>query len=517
MSWLAGAAGRRLAAVLGVLHVERVGVDVGDLGAGGAGEVAVDVGRARDAGEHRAAVTGLHAQAQLAVDVVVAGDPARDVAVDVDLLGRERRRSRPCSDGWRSRSSRGGRAGRRPTADAAERRRRRARAPITARRRSRRCGAPPWPGGRRRDGGGGCGGLGRSGVMGAPYGLGFGSRHGPSRGASDDPRQQASRPCGSPPCAGALGRPALAAGSGLGRSRRTRRRRRARRISTASAAASARTHAGVPSPAARSGDGGRLGRAEDLARGVGAGGGDEDVARPGGQEVRHVEAAGAAHQRRDALLEQQALRAARPRPGCARQPTFTSAPSAYCGRILRARSRALGQRRLGVASASTSGMPQRRQNRSAVVVLASRTTGTRAGAIRADLQLGLGDLRRRRSARRATSALAVLDADDHVQRVGIEGEVDVGLRRHRRRARVRVVDRAELVAPRPRSPSGSRTAPSRRSRSAAGWRRRCARGGRRRPRRRARRSCRSTRSARPRARGRRSRRAARGRSASARR
>ena len=52
---------------------------------------------------------------------------------------------------------------------------------------------------------------------------------------------------------------------------------------------------------------GRLVRAEQLAGEGGAGGGDEDLARAGGQEVRHVGAAGAAHERRDALLEQQAL------------------------------------------------------------------------------------------------------------------------------------------------------------------------------------------------------------------
>ncbi len=46
---------------------------------------------------------------------------------------------------------------------------------------------------------------------------------------------------------------------------------------------------------------------EDLARELDAGLGDEDVSRPGGQEVRHVEAAGAARQRRDALLEQDPL------------------------------------------------------------------------------------------------------------------------------------------------------------------------------------------------------------------
>ena len=65
MSWLAGAAGRPSPPCSAYSHVERVCVDVGDLGAGGAGEVAVDVGGARDAGEHRAAVTGLHRRRSL--------------------------------------------------------------------------------------------------------------------------------------------------------------------------------------------------------------------------------------------------------------------------------------------------------------------------------------------------------------------------------------------------------------------------------------------------------------------
>ena len=47
--------------------------------------------------------------------------------------------------------------------------------------------------------------------------------------------------------------------------------------------------------------------AEHLARGLLARGRHEDVARAAGQEVRHVEAARAAGERRDALLEQQAL------------------------------------------------------------------------------------------------------------------------------------------------------------------------------------------------------------------
>ena len=79
--------------------------------------------------------------------------------------------------------------------------------------------------------------------------------------------------------------------------------------------------------AERGRDGERRRRRGSRAR-LGARGRDEDVARAGGEEVGHVEAAGAAHQRRDALLEQQALRAARPRPGCAPWRRGTSGPSA---------------------------------------------------------------------------------------------------------------------------------------------------------------------------------------------
>ena len=63
--------------------------------------------------------------------------------------------------------------------------------------------------------------------------------------------------------------------------------------------------------------------------------------RPRREEVRHVEAAGAAHQRGHALLEEHPLQ----QLGLglvARPTTLTSEPSGYSGRILRARSRARG-------------------------------------------------------------------------------------------------------------------------------------------------------------------------------
>ena len=110
----------------------------------------------------------------------------------------------------------------------------------------------------------------------------------------------------SPPRAGAAARRALRQ---LPRASRTARAytpaATSATISTASAAASARTH-GATRAGGRSRSR-RSGTRRIVARRLLARGRDENVARPGGEEVRHVEPARAAHQRRHALLEQHSL------------------------------------------------------------------------------------------------------------------------------------------------------------------------------------------------------------------
>ena len=202
---------------------------------------------------------------------------------------------------------------------------------------------------------------------------------------------------------------------------------------TASAAASARTHAGVPSPA---GGGAGAGRAEQLARGVGARRRHEDVARAGGEEVRHVEAAGAA-------------RPATGRPPRAACPAISSA-SAWLRAERDAHERALGvlrpdlaralarlgsaaarrrPRRRGPAASRSRGRSARRPPCSARARRAHERRAASTPAVRPRARPRRP--RRRRSARRGRRARRPFDADDHVQRLGIEGEVDVGLRRDR--------------------------------------------------------------------------------------
>ena len=111
-------------------------------------------------------------------------------------------------------------------------------------------------------------------------------------------------------------------------SRRTARRRSPRRRRARSTASVTRQRAHPrPGGARRAAARGALRVAEELARGVRARRRRRDVARAGGEEVGDVEAARAARERRDALLQQQAL----DQLGLglvARPATRTSGPSA---------------------------------------------------------------------------------------------------------------------------------------------------------------------------------------------
>ena len=128
--------------------------------------------------------------------------------------------------------------------------------------------------------------------------------------------------------------------------------------------------------------------------------GDEDVARAGGEEVGHVEAAGAARERRDALLEQQALDELRlglvARPGGAHERALGVARADLAGA-----DRELGLRR---GLRAVAGVHERQP---AVVaealvgrVRAPRTTGTRA----APVTPSPGARPARRRCRRSTTA-----------------------------------------------------------------------------------------------------------------
>ena len=208
-----------------------------------------------------------------------------------------------------------------------------------------------------------------------------------------------------------------------------------------------------------------------------------------------------------------------PRPGGGRRRRAPAAPRRSPGRTLRARiGGSVVARQLAVPGACTSGRPQASQKRSSAACsrLAHRAHERRSlGHLELDLLDLVADDRPQ-----AQIVLGALDADDQIQgarergRVGVAepGEVDVGLRRDRVRAGVRVVDRAEIqpaVLDRRPAACTARSGPSRSSRRC--WPR-CARGGRPPPRRRARRSARSTPSAPRRGRARRCRRGAVGRS-----
>ena len=206
----------------------------------------------------------------------------------------------------------------------------------------------------------------------------------------------------------------------------------------------------------------------------------EDVARPRGEEVRHVEPAGAAHERRDAGLQQQALDqlglrlvlgASRRAPAPPRRTADGS-----CGRARAPRPPAAGAARPCRARTRRASRSAGRSARS--VRRRCRTRGTRAARSRSallDLELG--------SRHRAVPdvpcadvvARGILDADDHVDDLGEERarEVDVGLGRLGIRARVRVVDdRRRRGRPR-RSRRRSAAGPCRRCRRRAGWPSRC--------------------------------------------
>ena len=167
------------------------------------------------------------------------------------------------------------------------------------------------------------------------------------------------------------------------------------------------------------GAGHRLGELEDLAGRGRAGGGHEDVARARGEEVRDVEAAGAAHQRRHALLEQHALQRARPRTGCARRRPSRAGPRRTAGGSC---GRARGGRRPGPAPPPRRRPAGRRSARRTAPRprAPSRRRGRRA--LGDDLQLGPATWPSTiRQAR--TSGSPSSSAHDHVQRVGIEREV----------------------------------------------------------------------------------------------
>src|SRR5215204_4351009 len=134
--------------------------------------------------------------------------------------------------------------------------------------------------------------------------------------------------------------------------------------------------------------------------------------------------------------------------------TRTGSPSAYGGWILRARTAASSSRGCGRPGpgASTNGEPQREQNRSCDPPPAphpGHTSGSDMSVLLdVERRLGVPPIADRPGA--DVVAVGVLDTDDQVDGVGQERarEVDVGRRRNRVRARVRVVDDAhlELVA-----------------------------------------------------------------------
>src|SRR4051794_31533732 len=131
---------------------------------------------------------------------------------------------------------------------------------------------------------------------------------------------------------------------------------------------------------------------------------------------------------------------------CAARATRTSSPSVYCGRILRARAWRSGRAAsCSPPPAKASGIPQAAQKRSSPSA-ARPHPGQTSAASAIDDQLDLGDA-------------AVLDpevsdlglvpgqADDEPLGPGpVRGEVRVRLRRVGVGARVRVVDRADVVA-----------------------------------------------------------------------
>ena len=173
---------------------------------------------------------------------------------------------------------------------------------------------------------------------------------------------------------------------------------------TASATAIALTHCGVPSPARPTRR--RIGSPRISRAASEPDGGDEHVARAGGEEVRDVEAARAADQRRDALLEQQALEhlglGLVARPGDPHQRALGVAAGAPCGRA----------RRLGSAAPRPllAGEHEREPAVAAEALVRScaaahdgHTSGALTSVSHPDLERGLGRPRRRRSATRRTS------------------------------------------------------------------------------------------------------------------
>src|SRR4051794_12599795 len=130
--------------------------------------------------------------------------------------------------------------------------------------------------------------------------------------------------------------------------------------------------------------------------------------------------------------------------------TRTRSPSLYCGLILRARACAAetGVSR-SVRPAYVSGIPHRVQNRSSAgcrVAQLGHTSGSAARSAMVELDLAdapvVDPVAPDLGVRRALS-----QPDDEPLHAGpAGGEVDVGLRRVQVRARVRVVDRAELAA-----------------------------------------------------------------------
>ena len=202
--------------------------------------------------------------------------------------------------------------------------------------------------------------------------------------------------------------------------------------------------------------------AQQLARRPRPGGWDEDVALARGEEVRHVEARGTAHEAGDPLLEQEARISSA--SAWLRPPaTRTSSPRAYSGRIFRARACAslVGLlARAAESPARTSGISQRGQKRSSggcSAAQAGQTSApTRPGRARAAPRARRGSPiddrpvppRRRPSAirhARTTGASGLGERDDQVRPVRVGGQVDVGLGGLGRAARVRVVD-ADLPA-----------------------------------------------------------------------
>ena len=160
-------------------------------------------------------------------------------------------------------------------------------------------------------------------VMGAPWDSVSGHHTVPAGPPPRDPRQQASPPWGSPPCRGRRPHPRLedrgvhARGDerddqhGERRGHRAHPRRR-------------RPRAAARSGTAAGSGGCRGSRARRRAPEAGTRMSRGPAARKSGTSKPPERRS----ERRDALLEQQALRAAPPRPGCARRRRCTSGPSA---------------------------------------------------------------------------------------------------------------------------------------------------------------------------------------------